>query len=348
MILRGIDFGYALGASGVQGFFGEGYRQHRWWGPLAPDFRGLTFVAKTVTWYPRTGNMRLQNDATPKDAFPDCIRANLRAGAMLNAVGLSNHGLPTMLRAGLWQRRMLPFMLSFAVVGDSPRTQEAEARNAAEMLAEAMSRFQGPFGIQLNASCPNTSHARQAGREARLLLDAFAPLGVPLLVKVNVLLSHRAVLEIGEHPACDGIVVSNTLPWGTQMPNTPPVPWKELFGERSPLGHLGGGGLSGEPLRRLVAGYVSKLRHIYGFRKAINAGGGLLCPDHVDQMFAVGADSVFLGSVAMLRPWRVAAMIRRANRTGMQHRATTKTPSSGHTAPVDMPPGLPDGNELLR
>jgi hypothetical protein len=64
MILRGIDFGNALGGSGVQGFFGEGYRIHEMM-PFPPDFMGMTFVAKTATLHERKGNMPLNSDYTP-------------------------------------------------------------------------------------------------------------------------------------------------------------------------------------------------------------------------------------------------------------------------------------------
>ena len=44
---RVADFGPVWGASGVQGFFGEGYWFHRWVPGLS--FDGCTFVAKTTT-----------------------------------------------------------------------------------------------------------------------------------------------------------------------------------------------------------------------------------------------------------------------------------------------------------
>jgi phosphoribosylformimino-5-aminoimidazole carboxamide ribonucleotide (ProFAR) isomerase len=49
-------------------------------------------------------------------------------------------------------------------------------------------------------------------------------------------------------------------------------------------------------------------------RKHINAGGGILRPRQVNQMFAAGASSVFIGSVAILRPWNVQPAIRTAHR----------------------------------
>ena len=109
MILRGIDFGNVLNASGARNFFGEGWKQTH-----AVDFfggwRGSTFVAKTTTLNPRMepekklGNMRL-DPATlqPVDWFPDCVWFNFRSGLTLNAVGLSGPGLEALLDWGLWQ-----------------------------------------------------------------------------------------------------------------------------------------------------------------------------------------------------------------------------------------------------
>ena len=93
MKLRGIEFGSVLGASGVQGFFGEGYWFHQPWADLGLDFRGMTFTAKTVTLSGRRGNMPIRADFKPQAWFPDCVKAKPLVGLMLNAVGLSNHGL---------------------------------------------------------------------------------------------------------------------------------------------------------------------------------------------------------------------------------------------------------------
>ena len=48
MRLRNIDFGPVFGASGVQGFFGEGYLHHKFLRFLGLNFDGCTFVAKTT------------------------------------------------------------------------------------------------------------------------------------------------------------------------------------------------------------------------------------------------------------------------------------------------------------
>ena len=82
--------------------------------------------------------------------------------------------------------------------------------------------------------------------------------------------------------------------------------------ESSPLAKYGGGGISGRPLRALVCEWILRLRYA-GFTKPINGGGGILSPEDAEHYRQAGASSIFLGSVAVLRPWRVRGIIRRAN-----------------------------------
>ncbi len=59
MKLRGVEFGKVFAASGMQGFFGEGYWYHRFLKPFGLNFEGITFVAKTTTLNPRAGKIFL-------------------------------------------------------------------------------------------------------------------------------------------------------------------------------------------------------------------------------------------------------------------------------------------------
>jgi hypothetical protein len=65
LILNGVDYGRAWNSAGARNFFANGYPFHRWLGPLAPDFAGSTFVAKTTTLGPRAGNMPMRDDLMP-------------------------------------------------------------------------------------------------------------------------------------------------------------------------------------------------------------------------------------------------------------------------------------------
>lgn len=310
MKLRGIDFSNVLGASGVQGFFGEGYWFHKIWSPFGLNFAGMTFVAKTATLLPRKGNMSLTRRYTPRYPFPGCVKARLLRGVMLDSVGLSNPGIGALLGTGRWQKQTKPFLLSIMSLADTPKKRLDELRLIVEMIGFAKDSFSAPFGLQINLSCPNTGHdPRELIGESAKVLEIAASLGVPVMPKYSIAFAPiQAVRELGDHSGCDAICVSNTLPFGWQG-----VDWQSVWGSKtSPLAKLGGGGLSGKTLCPLVCEWITRLRDA-GFTKPINGGGGVLCSENVNRYHYAGASSLFLGSVAVLRPWRVEGIINQAN-----------------------------------
>jgi dihydroorotate dehydrogenase len=316
MKLRGIEFGPILGASGVQGFFGEGYWHHKILKEFGLEFTGCTFVAKTTPLHARGGNMPLKKGSiTPRELFPKCVKVYFRKGIMLNAVGLSSPGAEFLFETERWQERTKPFLISFMAVGKTPEERIAEATGFAKLFKHYLPGFRARVGLQINKTCPNVKlnldcPADEIVDEALLELKIFAELGVPLMDKFSVLTDPRAVTRICESPDCDAVCVSNTIPWG-KFPEL--INWEKMFGsDISPLAEFGGGGLSGKPLLPLVNEWIRSARMI-GMRKPINAGGGIFSPDDVDLLYHAGASSVFVGSVANLRPWRVPGIIERAH-----------------------------------
>ena len=309
--LRGVEFQQVWGASGVQGFFGEGYRFHRFLEPFGLNFRGMTFVAKTTTLEAREGNMPLRSDFTPQELFPKCVVVKPRQGIVLNSVGLSGPGAKALLEEGSWQMQIEPFFISFMSVAKEPSERHEELRKFIQLLGEYLPTFRTMVGLQLNYSCPNVGlHTEALLNEVSTGLKIAAGLGIPLVPKFNLLLPVRAALQIAEHPNCDGICISNTIPWG-QLPDL--IRWRELFGsDVSPLAHIGGGGLSGKPLLYLLEDWLLRARGA-DFPKPINAGGGILSLKDAQRIKRAGAASIFLGSIAILRPWRVANIITAMN-----------------------------------
>jgi len=309
MKLRGIDFGCVLDASGTEGFFGEGYPYQK---VLGINFSGATFVAKTMTLRPRAGNMRMRRDGSLFwwPLKPDCMVVKLWKGAAFNAVGLSNPGAEALLAQGQWQKREESFFLSFMAVGDTREERMKELNGFVRILSLVKKSFHALFGLQINLSCPNVGLRPEIlVEEAITVLTATSILDIPLMLKFNILLPVEAALKISKHPACDALCVSNVIPWGA-LPDQ--IDWCGIFGSiESPLKKYGGGGLSGAPLLPLVKRWVRSARFA-GITKPINAGGGILHPRDVDTFFKAGADSVFIGSVSFLRPWRVRAIIKRA------------------------------------
>ncbi|MFH1761783.1 MAG: hypothetical protein ABIA63_11850 [bacterium] len=311
MILRGINFGPALDAAGVEGFFGEGYFHHRFFRPFGLNFKGCTFVAKTTTLQARQGNMPMKkNGITPKETKPACIKVYFLKGMMLNAVGLSGPGAEALFNSGRWQKRTTPFFISFMSTHSMPEARISELKRFVLMFKKYLPRFSAKVGLQINYSCPNAGlNPDELVYEAAEGLEIAGRLNIPLMPKFNILAPIKAILEISENQNCDAICVSNAIPFG-HLPEK--IKWQRLFGsEDSPLAKFGGGGLSGRPLLIPVAEWVDSAIKA-GVKKPINAGGGILHPYDVDTLFNAGASSVFIGSMATLRPWRVKKTIARA------------------------------------
>lgn len=307
-------FGPVWGASGVENFFGvdEGYPFHKWFGMIPGfDFRGMTFVAKSTTVEPRAGNMPLDGNLMPVEWKPPCIRVNFSKAAVLNAVGLSGPGAEALFAADKWQKRTQPFFLSFAPQGATPEDRCWDGMRFAEIARRHIPQFHALVGLQFNITCPNTgddvTDAERLAEEAIIMLAELRLIGIPIVVKVNVLMPPYIAIRIAKHPACAGITVSNAVPWAA-------LPWlnidrKKLFGsDESPLAEFGGGGLSGAPILPHVIRWVKNARTI-GIWKHINAGGGIMRSRDVFRLRNAGASSVSLGSIAIVRPWRVQKTI---------------------------------------
>lgn len=308
-------FGPVWDASGLRGFFGEGYWFHQFVPGLS--FEGSTFVAKTTTTYPNKGNMALKEDFTPLRLFPDCVYVDWRRGITLNAVGLSGPGTEALLATGRWTRIRDPFFISWMPIGKTLEEQCQEATGFVQLLrSEPRFHLSCDVGIQLNISCPNVGADLSAVLEkAEALLTILSELRLAIVVKLNLLVSPATAVRIAQHPACAGLCITNTAPFGTVLHEKD---WASLFPYGSPLRQrcaaYGDGGLSGPPLLPYVENWVRRFRLAGGWSTHVNAGGGIWYADDVDRLKEAGADSVFIGSVAMLRPWRVRGIIERAHR----------------------------------
>lgn len=316
MKLRGEEWAPVFNASGARGFAGEGYWFHKPWWPLGLRWSGAEFVAKTTTLLARPGNMPLKKDHTPAELRPKCVVVKPLKGVVLNSVGLSGPGAEVLFRRWreAWKRRKVRRgFISFMSVQDTPAGRLAEAEGFARLFHEfCLQVGTMHVGLQVNFSCPNVSlRTEQLVSEVGDVLGAFHEsniAGVPVIAKFSAATPVESVVHACMSSRdCDGISVSNTVPWGKL---SHAIPWRDLFGtSESPLAHLGGGGLSGKPLLPIVRDWVIGARKL-GFTKPLIAGGGILSQRDADVMLDVGADAVELGSVAILRPWRVAGIVK--------------------------------------
>lgn len=319
MILRNKEYGSIAGASGIQGFFEEGYPFHARFRRIFGrrfSFNGMTFTAKTMTLNSRTGNMPLQSDClTPVEMRPKCIYCPPSLwlkGAALNAVGLSNAGSEWLLAQSRWQERTDNFFLSFMSVEKRVEDRIREFKVFCEILKSHLPRFKGGPALQHNLSCPNVGlhgGSDELLYEAMECIDEAQKLGIPYVPKINLLTRPREIKKLADHPGCDGICVTNTLPWGSLADR---IDWLGLFGtSESPLKRFGGGGLSGKPLLPLNIEWLKEAEGV--ITKPIIAGGGILGPEDIFKMRDLCLLFIpSLGSISFLRPWRVQATIQQA------------------------------------
>ncbi len=306
----GVKFRSIWQGAGVTNFFGEGWWYHHLLWLFGLRFSGTTFVTKTTTLLPRAGNMPLKSNRTsPKDLLPKCIIVDRKKQFVLNAVGLSGPGLEWLLAQKRWQKMTEPFQISLMSLAATPEERLAEYKECFRMLRAEKRAFRAAFGLQLNFACPN------GGLEPQALVNDVLPtleaggstLHVPFIAKLAPDIHPQSVLTINRSDYCDGFCLTNTLKWGA-LPDK--VDWKGLFGtDVSPLAQYGGGGLSGAPLLPIVEELIQQCKKI-GVHKHINAGGGIRSYHDARRLIRAGADSVYLASIAMLRPYAVQRTIK--------------------------------------
>lgn len=326
MKLQALTFPPVVGQSGVQGFFGEGdeYRHHGLF-KLIPgfSFRGMGFVAKTTTInpkiFPTTSNTELRDGYKIKRFFPNSVWWSPKSflkGYVVNAVGLANPGTLAMLRYGKWQKRNDVFQLSFMALSGTIEDKVFEAETYCDYLIRYMPpSIEHRYAIQINESCPNTGHNQEqdpAGVIAVLEVFRKKLPGVPLIVKFDLLIEPKTISAI--KPYCDAFCISNTVEVGKSNK----FAWNELFDQGvSPLlKHFNGkfkGGLSGAPLFPQLVAWLKQMQQ-YDSSVVIIAGGGIMTKDNIRELaqFSI-VHAVALGTVAILRPWRLQGLIRYAN-----------------------------------
>jgi dihydroorotate dehydrogenase len=267
--------------------------------------------------------------------MPRCIIVNRRERAVLNAVSLSCPGLNFLIESGKWQAFTEPFFIS--VMSPCPtlagRTAECDALFSRLAAAKKYERFHADWGVQVNLSCPNIGLDPSAlVEEALPLLDLAEkrlPENVPVMLKFGPEAHPESMLPVARHPRCDALCVFNTLPFGRHPAwarEAPPIDWKKLFGTDSPQESPMAkrfpecpGGYSGPGLLPMLLEWLKRVRAL-GVQIPICAGGGIYGPADVGHVFDAGADAVFLGTIAMHAPTKVAATIREAQRYARQRK----------------------------
>lgn len=306
--LKGVDFRNVIIASGTLNFFGQGWRFHKLYRYIPGfSFNNATFVAKTCTYDYNEGCMKLNNNLQPIYFLPDCIKVYFLKGVVLNAVKLSNPGMRSLLWLNKWQKLRENFFLSIMAIKKTTDLRLDETRKIINLLGKQ--NFSAKYGLEINF-CPNIEHsARKGAQETIAILKIASELGVPLVVKVDILTGFDYIKEVADSGLADAFSCTNTLKWGALSDR---INWKKIFGsDISPLAKYGGGAMSGRYLLPLLA------KWIYETKKQTNitliAGGGILHKRDVKKLKEADADAVAIGTVAIIRPRRVQGIIDYAN-----------------------------------
>ncbi len=325
MNLRGIEFGSVFGASGVTGFFsGAEYPHHKIYKKLFRkkfNFEGMTHVSKTATAFKHKGHTRLANDGySVKRLFPSSVYFLLALfNILLNAIGLSGPGIKFLLNLGIWQRWTKPFVISLMAVGKTKEERLKEWRNIVSHLKEET--FSTSYAVQPNFSCPNQENKQEELMgEVFEVLDILGELNVPIIPKFNLLLRPEKVKEVMQHPQCDAVCMSNTIPYG-DLKGLIPDRVLNIIRLTSWLKKYGGGGLSGKYLYPLLTDWLRRAKKTE-MPKPIIACGGISRRKHIYELwdrFSL-VEGVSIGTVAITRPWRVKKMIDYGNRRFKMHR----------------------------
>lgn len=315
MIIGGVKFKNVFIASGGMNFFCDGWPYDPYFKNFLPGYslEGTTKITKTSTLPPRAGFMPLKNNLQPVELRPKCIYFSLWSFLkcfMLNAVGLSGPGFENLLERNVWQNMENPFVISVMAVGNTLEERIAEIKGIVKLLEKALPRFKAKIAAELNISCPNTGHdTRKLSREAITLLKLLEPLGIPVIVKFNLLTPISAAIDIAESGYCHAIDIPNTYPFN----DLPDEFKKELFKNGiSPLAKYGGGGYSGSWQTPRVADWICGARES-GIKLPILAGS-IYKKEDVRLMKISGADAIVIGASKLLRGWRLKGIINEAKK----------------------------------
>jgi len=271
-------------ASGALAFDGKGWPWEwplLWLGLIKPEL--FTVVIKTLTRYPRPGNLRWWKPWT-------CVRPI--SGGSVNKIGLTNLGVEW------WCQEIGPVLdfrkvpLVGSIFGDEHELVE---------MTEMLNRFDF-VGLEINPSCPNTGHAMQTAEMVISSVKAVKSASRhPVIVKVSVDQDYLTIAR-GLEGVAEAIAL-NSVPWKTAFPQG-----------RSPLWRLeekvggGGGGVSGRSAQKFNWKAVVELAEQDSLPVI---GPSVMEYDDLGRVRRLGASAVSFGAIHLLTPWKPTAIVRK-------------------------------------
>jgi dihydroorotate dehydrogenase (NAD+) catalytic subunit len=268
-----------MAASGALGYNGKGWaweKPLRWLNLL--DETLFTIVIKTITLYPRKGNLRWYNPFRAVRFLSD---------GTVNAVGLTNPGIEW------WCRKVGPGLDS------KKRPLVASIWGESEELS-VMARMLNDFdlkGLEINASCPNVgSHSFVVSDKVlRSCEEVKKETRFPIILKLSVVHDFEDIVY-----RTKDIVEAFSI-------NS--VPWARIFPEKeSPLFHFGGGGVSGKIAQPLTWKMVKEIAEISDIPVI---GPSVWNYEDMNFLRKIGAKAISFGSIFLKHPLRPTLFVRR-------------------------------------
>jgi len=273
-------------ASGALAFDGLGWPWEwplRWVGLIDPKL--FTIVTKTLTLKPRRGNLRWYKPWS-------CVKL-LPGGGALNKIGLTNAGFdwwcetvaPKVAKSGL--------KIVVSISGDWEELME---------MAHLLDDFPNLAGIEVNPSCPNTSHGVLTTEDViRGAVKSAQCTSHPFILKLSAAQDYLAIArELRNYPFIQAISL-NSVPWKKLYPNTP-SPFDSLPGD-------GGGGVSGKPAQELNWKAVRELAQAVPSIPVI--APSIMEYGDLAKVDALGAKAYSFGAIHLRTPWKPTQIVKR-------------------------------------
>lgn len=298
-----------IAASGALAFDGRGWFWEwplRWIGLLDP--RLFTVVTKTLTLYPRSGNLsKLRPWRVVKfisengEVIPPplaLVKPSLVKG-IVNAVGLTNPGLIQ------WMITDYPVIQRCGykvIVSISGRREECLT------MIEILNEQEDIVAVEFNASCPNFIEEFFSNPETvvEICLAMVEKSRHPVVLKLGFSQDYRQIAKRTEGKV--EAVSINSVDWRVVFPD-----------KESPLAEYGGGGISGQVAQPFTWQMMLTLR-----RETITPiiGASIWEYEDIGRLQVLGASAYHFGAIFLPYPWRPSMYVKRWRRAKEQGRWT--------------------------